>query len=205
MLGNPPAQHCTLQKNAEYLQPVAATPAERETEKLLQDHAREQASRARAMSSIIELRYTSRARNKQDHMRARRQQVSVGDFELLSVIGRGAFGEVRLCRERSSGSVYAMKTMRKSQLVGQGKVAHVWAERCAMAEAADGNPWVVQLHHAWCSAEHVYLVMDYLPGGDLMSCAHIARPPLLRACAVPSSVLPLSATQPRTCQEARGT
>ena len=31
------------------------------------------------------------------------------------------------------------------------------------------TPWVVQLHHAWCSAEHVYLVMDYLPGGDLMS------------------------------------
>ena len=89
--------------------------------------------------------------------------------ELLSIIGRGAFGEVRLCREHASGTVFAMKTMRKSQLVDKGKVAHVWAERCAMAEAADGNPWLVQLHHAWCSVDHVYLVMDYLPGGDLMS------------------------------------
>ena len=56
-----------------------------------------------------------------------------------------------------------------ARLVEQGKVAHVWAERVAMAEAADGNPWVVQLHHAWCSAEYVYLVMEYVPGGDLMS------------------------------------
>ena len=38
-----------------------------------------------------------------------------------------------------------------------------------MVEAAYASPWLVQLHHAWCSAEHVYLVMDYLPGGDLMS------------------------------------
>ena len=38
-----------------------------------------------------------------------------------------------------------------------------------MSQVDDSNPWVVQLHHAWCSAEHVYLVMDYLPGGDLMS------------------------------------
>ena len=62
--------------------------------------------------------------------------MSVDDFELLKIIGRGAFGEVRLCRERNSGTVYAMKTMRKAQLVEQGKVAHVWAERVAMAEAS---------------------------------------------------------------------
>lgn len=130
--------------------------------------------RARAMTSVLELRYNSKsgssaAGRKSELMRARRQKVTVADFELLKVIGRGAFGEVRLCRERRSSQVYAMKTMSKSILVGQGKVAHVWAERCAMAEAAYQSPWLVQLHHAWCSAEHVYLVMDYLPGGDLMS------------------------------------
>ena len=121
------------------------------------------------MASVIELRYNSGSRSKSDALRARRQRVTVSDFDLLKVIGRGAFGEVRLCRERSSSHVYAMKTMSKSLLVGQGKVAHVWAERCAMAEAAYASPWLVQLHHAWCSAEHVYLVMDYVPGGDLMS------------------------------------
>ena len=122
------------------------------------------------MQSVIEMRYSSRrVDRKSDSLRARRQRVSVADFELLKLIGKGAFGEVRLCRARAGGGVYAMKTMRKAQLVAQGKVAHVWAERCAMAEAAHVSPWLVQLHHAWCSAEHVYLVMDYVPGGDLMS------------------------------------
>ena len=151
--------------------------------------------RARAMASVIELRYASRPQSKTEQMAARRRRVSITDFELLTIIGRGAFGVVRLCRSRQDGVVYAMKTMSKSQLVSLGKVAHVWAERCAMAEAADGNPWVVQLHHAWTSADHVYtqpcleaaaaawkvalpclrslllryMVMDYLPGGDLMS------------------------------------
>ena len=159
----------------ETLQPTATPPpfAEAETQSLLhQEMVRAQAERegrARAMASVIELRYISASRSKSESLRARRQRVTVADFDLLKVIGRGAFGEVRVCREKSTREVYAMKTMRKAQLVNQGKVAHVWAERCAMAEAAFASPWLVQLHHAWCSAEHVYLVMDYLPGGDLMS------------------------------------
>ena len=93
------------------------------------------------MQSVIEMRYSSRrVDRKSDSLRARRQRVSVADFELLKLIGKGAFGEVRLCRARAGGGVYAMKTMRKAQLVAQGKVAHVWAERCAMAEAAHVSP-----------------------------------------------------------------
>ena len=163
-----------------------AVHAQPERELLLEEARRrefERNGRARAMASVIELRYFAAGRSsKADSLRARRQPTTVGDFELLKVIGRGAFGEVRLCRERASRSVFAMKTMSKEKLVSMGKVAHVWAERCAMAEAAHVSPWLVQLHHAWCSAEHVYLVMDYLPGGDLMSRAR--RPlPLERGCA----------------------
>ena len=149
--------------------PAPMMPFGEERETLLEKEVRKKEERARSMAAVIELKYISRPRSTPGSLRARRQRTSVDHFELLKVIGRGAFGEVRLCRERASGSVFAMKTMRKAQLVEQGKVAHVWAERVAMAEAADGNPWVVQLHHAWCSAEHVYLVMDYLPGGDLMT------------------------------------
>jgi serine/threonine protein kinase len=151
--------------------PIAQQSSGEEGRRLLENDVlqTEREGRARAMASVIELRYVSRSRlSKSDTCRARRQRVSVADFELLKIIGRGAFGEVRLCRERASGQVYAMKTMPKSALVAMGKVAHVWAERCAMADATH-DPWVVQLHHAWASAQHVYLVMDYLPGGDLMS------------------------------------
>ena len=51
------------------------------------------------------LRYNSGSRSKSDSLRARRQRVTVSDFDLLKVIGRGAFGEVRLCRERSSSPI----------------------------------------------------------------------------------------------------
>lgn len=161
---------------------LAPLPEQRETALLLnaEQAENERQGRARALSSVIELKFRHPDR-KSDSLRARRQRVSVKDFELLKLIGRGAFGEVRLCRERAGGRVFAMKTMRKSLLVEQGKVAHVWAERCAMAEAAHNSPWLIQLHHAWCSAEHVYLIMDYLPGGDLMSCARSARPRTQRA------------------------
>ena len=77
--------------------------------------------------------------SKSERLRARRRPVSVDDFELLKIIGRGAFGEVRLCRERASRRVYAMKTMRL-QLAEEGKVAHVWAEQVASdAEVSDGG------------------------------------------------------------------
>lgn len=161
---------CTAPEPA--LQPPCSERRREERETLLEKEVRmqqEREGRARSMAAVIELRYISRGRCKSESLRARRQRVSVDDFELLKIIGRGAFGEVRLCRERTTRSVFAMKTMRKAQLVEQGKVAHVWAERVAMAEAAGDNPWLVQLYHAWCSAEHVYLVMDYLPGGDLMT------------------------------------
>lgn len=42
-----------------------------------------------------------------------RKKITVRDFDLLSIIGRGAFGEVRICRFRESGEVVAMKKMRK--------------------------------------------------------------------------------------------
>ena len=151
---------------------ASPSPREEQATLLLEEESALEAERegnARTLVSVIEMRHISMQRNKSESLRARRQRVSIDDFELLKLIGRGAFGEVRLCRERATRTVYAMKAMRKQQLFEQGKVAHAWAERVAMAEAADGNPWVVQLHHAWCSAEFVYLVMEYVPGGDLMS------------------------------------
>jgi serine/threonine kinase 38 len=45
-----------------------------------------------------------------------RKKVTVKDFEPLSIIGRGAFGEVRICRQRATGEVVAMKKMKKCEM-----------------------------------------------------------------------------------------
>lgn len=62
------------------------------------------------------------ARLESEHLRNRRNKMSVDTFEQLDIIGRGAFGEVRLVREHDSGQVYAMKKLRKSEMVSKGQV-----------------------------------------------------------------------------------
>eukprot|EP00249_Psilotum_nudum_P036181 c6519_g1_i1 orf=532-1044(+) len=60
-----------------------------------------------------------------EYMRIQRHKMCVDDFELLTIIGRGAFGEVRLCREKTTGHVYAMKKLKKSEMLRRGQVEHV--------------------------------------------------------------------------------
>lgn len=99
---------------------------------------------------------------------------NVGDFEKLAVIGRGAFGEVRLVREKTTPSpggdrrVYAMKMLRKSEMLKKNQIAHVRAERDLMARS-DDHRWIVQLQYSFQDDEYLYLVMEYLPGGDMMT------------------------------------
>lgn len=94
-------------------------------------------------------------------------RMSVADFDMRKIIGRGAFGEVRVCREKRTGKVYAIKTMRKTEMLKKNQVDHVKAERDVLALA--DNPWVVKLQYSFQDATNLYLVMEYLQGGDLMT------------------------------------
>jgi len=102
------------------------------------------------------------------HLRASRQKLCLDDFEQLDIIGRGAFGEVRLCREKRSKEVYAMKKLCKAEMVARNQVMHVRAELDVLSEA-DENPWLVKLAYSFQDDENLYLVMEYVPGGDMMS------------------------------------
>ena len=100
-------------------------------------------------------------------MRARRQTIRLSDYDMLTVIGRGAFGEVRVVRKKDTGEIFAMKKLKKADMVQMGQVKHVKAERNFMAEAS--CPWVVQLNYSFQDATYLYLIMEYVPGGDMMS------------------------------------
>ncbi|KAK9132872.1 hypothetical protein Scep_012400 [Stephania cephalantha] len=106
-------------------------------------------------------------RKETEYMRIQRHKMGVDDFELLTIIGRGAFGEVRLCREKSSGHVYAMKKLKKSEMLRRGQVEHVKAERNILAEV--DSPCIVKLFCSFQDDEFLYLIMEYLPGGDMMT------------------------------------
>ncbi|XP_062194881.1 uncharacterized protein LOC133898267 [Phragmites australis] len=106
-------------------------------------------------------------RKETEYMRLKRHKICVDDFELLTIIGRGAFGEVQLCREKTSGNIYAMKKLKKSDMVVRGQVEHVRAERNLLAEVA--SHCIVKLYYSFQDAEYLYLIMEYLPGGDIMT------------------------------------
>ncbi|KAF7817363.1 serine/threonine-protein kinase tricorner [Senna tora] len=123
-------------------------------------------------------------RKETEYMRLKRHKICVDDFEPLIIIGRGAFGEVRLCREKKSGNIYAMKKLKKSEMLKRGQVKsvidciqlksetimdveHVRAERNLLAEVA--SHCIVKLYYSFQDADYLYLIMEYLPGGDMMT------------------------------------
>uniref|UniRef100_A0A3P9QCE3 Citron Rho-interacting kinase n=1 Tax=Poecilia reticulata TaxID=8081 RepID=A0A3P9QCE3_POERE len=94
-------------------------------------------------------------------------QPAVHDFELRAVVGRGRFAEVRVVREKATGDVCALKTMNKAVLRTQENVVFHEEERRILA--LNSSPWIPQLLFAFQDKDHIYLAMEYLPGGDLMS------------------------------------
>ncbi|WOL08098.1 serine/threonine-protein kinase tricorner isoform X1 [Canna indica] len=75
--------------------------------------------------------------------------------------------KVRVCREKSTGNVYAMKKLKKSEMLRRGQVEHVKAERNLLAEV-DSN-CIVKLYCSFQDNDYLYLIMEYLPGGDVMT------------------------------------
>ncbi|OIW18731.1 hypothetical protein TanjilG_13483 [Lupinus angustifolius] len=106
-------------------------------------------------------------RKETEYIRLKRHKICAEDFDLLTIIGRGAFGEVTLCREKKSGNIYAMKKLKKSEMLRRGQVEHVRAERNLLAEVA--SDCIVKLYYSFQDIEHLYLIMEYLPGGDIMT------------------------------------
>uniref|UniRef100_A0AAY4D1W1 non-specific serine/threonine protein kinase n=1 Tax=Denticeps clupeoides TaxID=299321 RepID=A0AAY4D1W1_9TELE len=95
----------------------------------------------------------------------RELQVKLEDFERLKLIGRGAYGQVQLVRH--TRKVYAMKKLSKFEMVKRSDSAFFWEERNIMAFC--NSPWVVQLCCAFQDERHLYMVMQFMQGGDLVS------------------------------------
>ncbi len=102
-----------------------------------------------------------------ENLRKKRKKISIFDFEPLKIIGKGAFGEVRVCRYIPNGSIVAIKKMKKEEMHKKNQVLHVRAERDVLSEAK--NEWIVDLKFSFQDQNYLYLGMEFLPGGDLMS------------------------------------
>ena len=103
------------------------------------------------------------AAKESEFLRMKRSRMTATDFIPLKVIGKGAFGEVRLVQKADTGHVYAMKALRKAEMVAKDQVAHVRAERDILVEA--DHQWVVKMYYSFQDVDMLYLVMEFLPGG----------------------------------------
>ncbi|KAG7206780.1 hypothetical protein KM043_000694 [Ampulex compressa] len=94
-------------------------------------------------------------------------QLAREDFEIVKVIGRGAFGEVCVVRMRGSDKVFAMKILNKWEMLKRAETACFREERDVLVYG--DRRWITNLHYAFQDDNNLYLVMDYYCGGDLLT------------------------------------
>jgi ribosomal protein S6 kinase alpha-1/2/3/6 len=92
-------------------------------------------------------------------------------FELLKVLGEGSFGKVFLVRKivgLDAGTLYAMKVLKKATLKVKDRMRST-NERNILADVAVGHSFIVKLHYAFQTPGKLYLILDFLRGGDLFT------------------------------------
>ncbi|XP_026663288.2 probable serine/threonine protein kinase IRE [Phoenix dactylifera] len=96
-----------------------------------------------------------------------KDRTSIEDFEIIKPVSRGAFGRVFLAKKRVTGDLFAIKVLKKADMIRKNAVEGILAERNILISVR--NPFVVRFFYSFTCRENLYLVMEYLNGGDLYS------------------------------------
>jgi len=90
---------------------------------------------------------------------------SIKDFDVIKPISKGAFGSVFLAKKKVTGDYYAIKVLKKADMIAKNQITNVKAERMILMKQAE-SPFVAKLYFTFQSKDNLYLVMEYLNGGD---------------------------------------
>ena len=93
------------------------------------------------------------------------EKVTIDDFELLKVLGKGSFGKVMQVKKKDTGEILAMKILQKDKVLEKHQLEHTKAERHILQ--AVQHPFMVHLRFAFQSEAKLYMVLDYVNGGEL--------------------------------------
>ncbi|ORX73210.1 Pkinase-domain-containing protein [Linderina pennispora] len=103
---------------------------------------------------------------------ARPSRASINDFDVLTMIGKGGYGKVYLVRHKTTQRHYAMKVLRKASILLQKRqITFTMTERSILSEVQ--HPFIVKLYYAFQSNSKLYLILEYVAGGELFT--HMAR------------------------------
>ncbi|KAH0556112.1 hypothetical protein GP486_005952 [Trichoglossum hirsutum] len=103
-----------------------------------------------------------------NHPQPRAVPPSIKDFEIIKPISKGAFGSVYLSKKKSTGDYFAIKVLKKADMIVKNQVTNVKAERAIMMSQGESD-FVAKLFWTFSSKDYLYLVMEYLNGGDCAS------------------------------------
>lgn len=102
------------------------------------------------------------------YQRSENRHFGPEDFQILRLIGKGTFGQVYQVRKKDTGRIYAMKVLSKKVIVQKKEVAHTVGERNILVRTATGDsPFIVGLKFSFQTPSDLYLVTDYMSGGEL--------------------------------------
>ncbi|QRW24311.1 LATS, large tumor suppressor [Rhizoctonia solani] len=151
--------------------PLLRLPPSREQRRLAMEAEMEQLNIPQHMRTQLRARWRA---NETAYLRERRRRVDQRSFVKLKTIGHGAFGVVSLVKEKDTGELYAMKQMRKVDMLRKGQEGHVRAERdvlkgAALVSSPTGADWIVRLFYSFQDQDHLYLVLEFMGGGDLLN------------------------------------
>jgi len=93
------------------------------------------------------------------------KKIGVDDFTMISIIGQGSFGKVVQVRMKDTGDIFAMKVLSKKNVVERGELEHTISERNILMNI--NHPFIMKLHYSFQSPDKLYLVMDFVNGGEL--------------------------------------
>ncbi|KAJ5257113.1 hypothetical protein N7478_013217 [Penicillium angulare] len=97
-----------------------------------------------------------------------RKQVGPSDFSILKLIGKGTFGQVYQVKKKDTERVYAMKVLSKKVIIQKKEVIHTLGERNILVRTAmAASPFIVGLKFSFQTPTDLYLVTDYMSGGEL--------------------------------------
>ncbi|KAK3631051.1 Serine/threonine kinase [Elasticomyces elasticus] len=99
------------------------------------------------------------------------EEVNLNHFRLLRVVGKGAFGKVRIVERKDTGLTFALKYIRKDEVVRSESVRNVIRERRMLEHL--NHPFLCNLRYSFQDMEYLYIVVDLMNGGDLRF--HITR------------------------------
>ena len=99
--------------------------------------------------------------------RKKREKQSIYNYESLSIIGRGEFGEVHVCRERKTGKIVAIKKIKKEVIELKNQIINTRNEQLIMSKLK--SKWIVELKESFQEGDYLYLVMEFVAGGDFMT------------------------------------